>query len=62
MSQRKKKFKLQKIYQAQDQRFFLETRACVGHALSTLFDLDTLEISINTYPGKPQSLPSGIGI
>ena len=42
-------------------KVFLETRAYIRQALSTLFDLDPLEIPINAYPGEPPSLPSGMG-
>ena len=31
------------------------------HSLSTLFELDPLTIPINAHPGKPPSLPSGMG-
>jgi len=40
---------------------FLETRAYLRQSLSTLFDLDPLEIPINAHPGEPPSLPSGMG-
>ena len=40
---------------------FLETRAYLRQSLSTLFDLDPLEIPINANPGEPPSLPSGMG-
>ena len=42
-------------------KVFLETRAYIRQSLSTLFDLDPLEIPINAYPGEPPSLPSGMG-
>ena len=42
-------------------KIFLETRACLRQSLSTLFDLDPLEIPINAQPGEPASLPSGMG-
>ena len=42
-------------------KVFLETRAYIRQSLSTLFDLDPLEIPINAQPGKPPSLPSGMG-
>jgi len=42
-------------------KIFLETRAYLRQSLSTLFDLDPLEIPINAYPGEPPSLPSGMG-
>ncbi|KGF88315.1 putative 4'-phosphopantetheinyl transferase family protein [Prochlorococcus marinus str. GP2] len=42
-------------------KIFLETRAYLRQSLSTLFDLDPLEIPVNAYPGKPPSLPSGMG-
>jgi len=40
---------------------FLETRAYLRKSLSTLFDLDPLEIPINAHPGEPPILPSGMG-
>ena len=42
-------------------KIFLETRAYLRKSLSTLFDLDPLEIPINAQPGEPPSLPSGMG-
>ena len=42
-------------------KIFLETRAYLRQSLSTLFNLDPLEIPINAYPGEPPSLPSGMG-
>jgi len=42
-------------------KIFLETRAYLRRSLSTLFDLDPLEIPINAHPGEPPSLPSGMG-
>ena len=42
-------------------KIFLETRAYLRQSLSTIFDLDPLEIPINAHPGKPPSLPSGMG-
>ena len=42
-------------------KIFLETRAYLRKSLSTLFDLDPLEIRINAHPGEPPSLPSGMG-
>ena len=42
-------------------KVFLETRAYLRESLSTLFDLDPLEIPINAQPGEPPSLPSGMG-
>ncbi len=42
-------------------RKFLETRAYLRQALSTLFDLDPLHIPINAKPGKPPKLPFGMG-
>ena len=42
-------------------KLFLETRANLRQALSTLFNLDPLEIPINAHPGEPPSLPSGMG-
>ena len=42
-------------------KIFLETRTYLRKSLSTLFDLDPLEISINAHPGEPPNLPSGMG-
>ena len=42
-------------------KIFLETRAYLRQSLSTLFDLDPLEIPIHALPGEPPSLPSGMG-
>ena len=42
-------------------KIFLETRAYLRQSLSTLFDLDPLEIPIYAHPGEPPSLPSGMG-
>jgi len=42
-------------------KIFLETRGYLRQSLSTLFDLDPLEIPINAHPGEPPSLPSGMG-
>jgi len=42
-------------------KIFLETRAYLRQSLSTLFDLDPLEIPINAQPGEPPNLPSGLG-
>ena len=42
-------------------KIFLETRAYLRQSLSTLFDLDPLEIPINAYPGEPPKLPLGMG-
>ena len=42
-------------------KIFLETRAYLRQSLSTLFDLNPLEIPINANPGKPPSLPAGMG-
>ena len=42
-------------------KIFLETRAYLRQSLSTLFDLDPLEIPINAKPGEPPKLPSGMG-
>ena len=42
-------------------KIFLETRAYLRKSLSTLFDLDPLEIPINAHPGEPPSLLSGMG-
>ena len=40
---------------------FLESRAYLRQSLSTLFDLDPLEIPINAHPGEPPTLPPGMG-
>ena len=40
---------------------FLETRSYLRQSLSTLFDLDPLEIPINANPGEPPRLPPGMG-
>jgi len=42
-------------------KIFLETRAYLRQSISTLFDLDPLEIPIKAHPGEPPSLPSGMG-
>ena len=42
-------------------KIFLETRAYLRQSLSTLFDIDPLEIPINAQPGEPPSLASGMG-
>ncbi len=42
-------------------KIFLETRAYLRKSLSTVFNLDPLEIPINANPGQPPSLPSGMG-
>ena len=42
-------------------KVFLETRAYLRKSLSTLFDLDPLEIPINADPGEPPTLPPGMG-
>ncbi|WP_288262121.1 4'-phosphopantetheinyl transferase superfamily protein [uncultured Prochlorococcus sp.] len=42
-------------------KVFLETRAYLRKSLSTLFDLDPLEIPINANPGEPPRLPLGLG-
>ena len=42
-------------------KVFLETRAYLRQSLSTLFDLDPLEIPIKAHPGEPPILPSGMG-
>jgi len=42
-------------------KIFLETRAYLRQSLSTLFDLNPLDIPINAHPGEPPSLPSGMG-
>ena len=42
-------------------KVFLETRAYLRQSLSTLFDLDPLEIPINAHPGEPPILPPGMG-
>ena len=42
-------------------KIFLETRGYLRQSLSTLFDLDPLEIPINAYPGEPPILPPKMG-
>ena len=42
-------------------KIFLETRAYLRQSLSTLFDLDPLEIPINANPGEPPILPPEMG-
>ena len=42
-------------------KIFLETRAYLRQSLSTVFNLNPLEIPINANPGEPPSLPSGMG-
>ena len=42
-------------------KIFLETRAYLRQSISTLFDLDPLEIPISANPGEPPSLPCGMG-
>ena len=42
-------------------KVFLETRAYLRQSLSTLFDLDPLQIPINANPGEPPKLPLGMG-
>ena len=42
-------------------KIFLETRAYLRQSLSTLFDLNPLEIPLKAHPGEPPSLPSGMG-
>ena len=42
-------------------KIFLETRAYLRQSLSSLFDLDPLEIPINAQPGEPPPLPPGMG-
>ena len=42
-------------------KVFLETRAYLRKSLSTLFNIDPLEIPINAYPGEPPILPNGMG-
>ncbi len=38
-------------------KIFLETKAYLQQSLSTLFNLDPLEILTNAHPGEPPSLP-----
>ena len=40
-------------------KVFLETRGYLRKSLSTLFDLDPLEIPINAHPGEPPVLTLG---
>ncbi len=42
-------------------KIFLETRTYLRQSLSTLFDLDPLEIPIKAHPGEPPSLAYGMG-
>ena len=42
-------------------KVFLETRAYLRQSLSSLFDLDPLEIPINANPGEPPRLAPGMG-
>ena len=42
-------------------KVFLETRGYLRQSLSTLFDLDPLEIPIKAPPGKPPTLPPSMG-
>jgi len=42
-------------------KVFLETRTYLRQSLSSLFDLDPLEIPINANPGEPPRLPPGMG-
>ena len=42
-------------------KIFLETRAYLRQSLSTLFDLDPLEIPLKAHPGEPPNLPNGMG-
>lgn len=55
------KIKTAKKLSSSRSKIFLETRAYLRQSLSTLFDLDPLEIPINANPGEPPSLPSGMG-
>ena len=38
-------------------KVFLETRAYLRQSLSSLFDLDPIEIPLNALPGVPPRLP-----
>ena len=42
-------------------KVFLETRTYLRQSLSSLFDLDPLEIPLNALPGAPPRLPTGMG-
>ena len=42
-------------------KVFLETRGYLRQSLSTLFDLDPLEIPIKAHPGEPPILPPNMG-
>ena len=42
-------------------KVFLETRGYLRQSLSTLFDLDPLEIPISANPGEPPRLPPNMG-
>ena len=56
-----KEIKTAKNLSSSRSKIFLETRAYLRQSLSTLFDLDPLEIPISAHPGEPPSLPSGMG-
>jgi len=42
-------------------KVFLESRYYMRNALSTLFDINPMEIPITANPGKPPNLPNGMG-
>ena len=42
-------------------KVFLETRGYLRESLSTLFDIDPLQIPINAHPGEPPMLPPNMG-
>ena len=42
-------------------KIFLKTRVYLRQSLSTLFDLDPLEIPISANPGEPPRLPPNMG-
>ena len=42
-------------------KVFLESRFYIRDALSHLFDLNPLEIPLNSYPGESPALPKGMG-
>ena len=42
-------------------KIFLETRYYMRDALSTLFDINPMQVPITALPGKPPELPNGMG-
>ena len=53
--------KISKKLSGSRSKIFLETRAYLRQSLSTLFELDPIEIPLNAYPGEPPTLPPGMG-